>query len=168
LKRQTSTIGDAEGETMTFFSDLGRKTLVADGEHVRAVGWLHPDHPFSRGAVPPEFVVRLKEFMTRPSSRDDDFHFPGFGGIHACEFCGKAHGGGNLGVPSENLLYIFPDMLVHYIEAHDYKPPAEFITALLHSPFRDEDQFQLLSEPFWHLHRQAQERKSLESVSNAG
>ncbi|MBL8793993.1 MAG: hypothetical protein JNM56_08810 [Planctomycetia bacterium] len=61
-------------------------------------------------------------------------------------------------MPAGNLLYIFPEMIVHYIEAHGYKPPAEFMAALLRSPFRDDDEFQLLSEPFWHLHRPAQEK----------
>src|SRR4051812_31838652 len=35
-------------EQMSFFPDLGRKSMVASGEHVRAVGWLHPAHPYTK------------------------------------------------------------------------------------------------------------------------
>jgi hypothetical protein len=143
---------------MAFFPDLGRRSLVAAGEHVRAVGWLHPDHPYTMGSVSAEFLTQLKEFIRRPSLSADDFHFPGIGGLHTCEFCGRAIGGGNLGLPSDNVLFVFPDMVVHYIEAHGYKPPEEFIAAVLRSPLRDTEEFQLLSEPFWHLHKRAQEQ----------
>jgi hypothetical protein len=141
---------------MTYFPDLGRSSYVAAGAHVRAVGWLHPDHPFTKGEVPAEFLDRLKEFQSRPSGRDL-FCFPGSGGLHCCEFCGRVHGGGNVAIPSGELLYIFPSMLLHYVQAHGYRPPDEFIAALMASPFEDTEEFDLLTEPFWHLHRQAQD-----------
>jgi hypothetical protein len=141
---------------MSFFPDMGRKSLVAHGEHVRAVGWLHPTHPYATGSVPGEFLARLKEFIRRPSLSGDDFCFPGIGGLHTCEFCGLAHGGGNLGLPCDEVLFVFPDMTVHYIEAHAYRPPDEFIAALMRSPLPDTEEFQVLCEPFWHLHRAAQ------------
>ena len=143
---------------MRFFPDMGRVSMVAAGDHVRAIGWLHPEHPYTKGEVRPKFVARLKEFIARPSLSRDDFCFPGCGGLHTCEFCGKAHGGGNFGLPCGDVLFFFPDMIVHYIVAHGYAPPAEFVAALLRSPFPDTEEFQVLSEPFWHLHKRAQER----------
>jgi hypothetical protein len=145
---------------MSFFPDMGPVSLVAAGEHVRAIAWLHPDHPYITGAVPTAFLTRLKEFIGRPSRAGDDFCFPGFGGLHTCEFCARAHGAGNFGLPSGDLLFIFPDMIVHYIEVHGYKPPDQFIEALMRSPMRDSEEFEVLSEPFWHLHKQAQEKLS--------
>jgi hypothetical protein len=59
-------------------------------------------------------------------------------------------------LPCDETLFVFPDMLVHYIEAHEYKPPDEFIAALMRSPLRDTEEFQVLSEPFWHLHKAQQ------------
>lgn len=143
---------------MSYFPDLGRKSLVARGEHIRAVGWLHPDHLYARGSVPAEFIARLKEFVGRPSLSGNDFCFPGIGGVHTCEFCGKAHGGGNFGVPCDDILFVFPSMIIHYIEAHEYKPPDEFVAATMRSPLPDTEEFQILSEPFWHLHRAQQRR----------
>jgi hypothetical protein len=29
---------------MIYFADLGSVSMVATGDHVRAIGWLHPDH----------------------------------------------------------------------------------------------------------------------------
>jgi hypothetical protein len=157
-----------KGSPMSFFDDMGHRSMVASGDHVRAIGWLHPDHAYTKGEVSAEFLNRLKELIARPSLHGDEFHFPGFGGIHTCEFCGQAHGGGNFAVPSDNLLFIFPDMVVHYVETHGYKPPAEFVAAVLHSPLPDTEEFHLLTEPFWHLHRHAQERQYQEAINHAG
>ena len=48
----------------------------ASGEHERAVGWLHPDHPYLRGDVSPAFLSRLKEFV---ALSDDSADALGFG-----------------------------------------------------------------------------------------
>jgi hypothetical protein len=41
---------------------------------------------------------------------------------------------GNVLVPSGEILYAAPAMVVHYIEAHNYQPPAAFIEAVLRCP----------------------------------
>ncbi len=143
---------------MTYFPDLGRKSMAASGDHVRAIGWLHPDHPFTRGAVPPEFVRRLKEFGAQSGQSAEALYFGAFGGIHTCEFCGRAHAAGNFGVPSGDLLFVAPEMVAHYVEQHGYCPPTEFIAAVLRSPLPDTEEYQVLTEPFWHLHRAAVRR----------
>lgn len=142
---------------MSFFPDMGTRAFVVGGDHVRAVGWLHRDHPYTKGAVPPAFLTRLNEFISRFSHTGDLFCFPGCGGLHTCECCKAFSGGDNYGVPRENLLFVFPEMIVHYIEKHGYKPPDEFLAAVLASPYPDTEEFENLTEPFWHLHRQAQE-----------
>ena len=141
---------------MSYLPELGRSALVASGEHVRAVGWLHPDHPFAKGDVSKEFMDRLNEFIGSYKN-DDFFNFPGVAGLHCCEFCAKVYGGGNLGLPCGDLLYVFPDMIVHYVEKHSYRPPQEFVDALLSSPLPDSEEFFVLTEPFWQLHNVQQE-----------
>src|SRR3712207_3644799 len=91
-----------------------------------AVGWLHPDHSFPRGAVPPEFVVRLKEIARRWGDSINTLGWGATGGYHTCEFCGKALGTGTFGVPTGNQLFFVPEMIAHYVERHEYAPPAEF------------------------------------------
>jgi hypothetical protein len=138
---------------MSFFPDMGNESLVAAGDHVQAVGWLHPDHPYTKGPVPAEFLARLKEFVARSGDSAESLHFGAFGGYHTCEFCGRSHGIGNFGVPSGDLLFVAPEMVVHYIEQHGYRPPAEFVEAVLRSPLPDTEEYQLITEPFWHMHR---------------
>ena len=59
-------------------------------------------------------------------------------GQHRCEFCDSAQfeipvGNGEIHVPAVNrkLAYAAPQLLPHYVEAHRYLPPAEFIEAVL-------------------------------------
>ena len=139
---------------MSFFPDMGCKSMVAAGTHVRAIGWLHPDHAYDKGEVTAEFLTRLKEFTARSGHSAQALYFGASGGLHTCEFCGRAHGIGNFGVPSGDLLFVAPEMVVHYIEQHGYRPPAEFVAAVFRSPLPDTEDYQVLTEPFWHLHKE--------------
>jgi hypothetical protein len=140
---------------MSFFPDLGYESMVAAGDHIRAIGWLHPDHPYPQGEVSGEFLARLKEFAARSGDSSRALYFGGFGGFHTCEFCGRAHGIANFGVPSDDLLFVAPEMVVQYVEEHGYCPPTEFVAAVLRSPLPDTEEYQIITEPFWHLHREA-------------
>ena len=86
--------------------------------------------------------------MARSSDSARALYFGGFGGFHTCEFCGWSHGNENFGVPSGELLFVAPEMVVHYIEEHGYCPPAEFVEAVLRSPLPDTEEYQLITEPF--------------------
>ena len=143
---------------MSFFPDLGTTTLLVSGDHVRAIGWLHPDHPYTEGQVSAEFLERLKEFVSQSSESASALFFGAFGGFHTCEFCGWAPGHANFGVPDGEILYVAPEMVVHYIQEHDYCPPAAFVRAVMRSPLPESEEYQLITEPFWHLHKAAVER----------
>ena len=143
---------------MSFFPDMGCETMVAGGQHIRAIGWLHPDHSHTEGVVPQDFLARLKAFAARSGDSAEALYFGAFGGFHTCEFCGRAHGIGNFGVPSGDLLFVAPEMVVHYVEQHGYCPPPEFVAAVLRSPLPDTEEYQVITEPFWHLHREAIKR----------
>ena len=138
---------------MSFFPDLGTDSMVAAGDHVRAVGWLHLGHPYTRGRVSAEFLARLKLFVAQSSDSAEALFFGAFGGFHTCEFCGWAHGNANFGVPCDSLLFVAPEMVVHYIEEHDYCPPDVFVSAVMRSPLPESKEYQLITEPFWHLHK---------------
>jgi hypothetical protein len=99
-----------------------------------SVGWLHPDHTFPKGDPAPEFLAKLKEYAKRSGGSTVAFGWGAAGGIHTCEFCGRAHGAVNFGVPAGDRLFFSPEMIAHYVEAHRYAPPAEFIAAILASP----------------------------------
>jgi hypothetical protein len=143
---------------MSFFPDMGCESLVAAGNHVRAIGWLHPDHAYTKGDVSGKFLARLREFAAQSSESAEALYFGAFGGFHTCEFCRQAYGNGNFGVPSGDVLFVAPELVVHYIEQHGYSPPAEFVAAVLVSPFPDTEEYQIMTEPFWHMHRDAVRR----------
>jgi hypothetical protein len=119
---------------MTWYPDLGKKTIVTEGPHVRAIGWLSSEHEFPTGVVPPAVLERVREFCQRWQDGLEALSFGLCMGPHQCELCHSFLASGNVGVPAGDLLYVFPEMLAHYIEAHRYAPPAEFVTAILASP----------------------------------
>lgn len=92
----------------------------------RAIGWLDGAHDFPRGTVSPIFFERLGELASDP--------FEPFtaGGWHDCTVCqfAEARDGRNLFVPSGGFLYVAPVLIVHYIAAHSYTPPTEFVRAV--------------------------------------
>ncbi len=143
---------------MSWFPDMGREAMVAAGDHVRAVGWLHPDHPFPRGEVSPEFVAKFKAFARCGGHCAGELYWGIAMGFHTCELCGNAHGVRNLGVPAGNLLFVAPEMVAHYVEEHGYAPPAEFITAVLASPLPGTPEYTASVAGFRRIHqRQAEE-----------
>jgi hypothetical protein len=99
-----------------------------------AVGWLHPDHPFSEADPTPVFIAKLKEYARRSGASAVALGLGAAGGYHTCEFCGRAHGTANFAVPAGDKMFFSPEMIAHYVEIHRYAPPAEFVAAVMSSP----------------------------------
>src|SRR5262245_26309318 len=115
---------------MSWFPDMGTVTMIDAGDHIRAVGWLSANRPFTKGEVPIEFRDRLREFSQKHIESTDAIGWGIFMGPHCCELCGRFMAGGNFGVPDNALLFAAPEMITHYVEAHQYRPPDEFIAAV--------------------------------------
>jgi hypothetical protein len=144
---------------MSFFPDMGGETMIAAGDHVRAIGWLHPDHEYPRGVVPAECVARLREFVRLAGHCAEALYLPLCMGFHTCEFCQQAHGIRNLGVPAGDVLFVAPEMVAHYVEQHGYAPPPEFVAAVMESPLPGTSEYQDAVERFRQIHlRQREER----------
>ena len=101
---------------MSYYPDFHPATLLGAGDRLRAIGWLHPDHEFSHGAVPDDLLATLKEHI------GSAFQPCAFGGWHDCEFCDNCKGYSNLVVPTRDAVYVAPEMIVHYITDHGYRP----------------------------------------------
>jgi hypothetical protein len=99
-----------------------------------SVGWLHPDHPFPQAEPDEHFLARLEEYVARCPASSRALGFGAAGGFHTCEFCESAHGTANFGVPFGDRIFYAPEMIVHYVEAHHYAPPAEFVAAVMNGP----------------------------------
>lgn len=96
-----------------------------------SVGWLERGHAFTQGAVDEAFVVKLRELLKAPWAPVDVM------GPHFCDLCppGSRFGGvANLFIPSADGVFVAPELLLHYVEAHRYRPPERFITAVLECP----------------------------------
>lgn len=98
-----------------------------------AVGWLHRFEPYPHGSISPAQRAKLAELLADPWN---PFLFLG---SHLCE-CGKSRPGlRNLFIPGPRGVFASPELIDHYIDVHDYRPPDEFLEALeacppMHSP----------------------------------
>lgn len=128
---------------MTHIPDLIAVSYLGLKGPIRAVGWLESSHPFSRGSVDPEFSRRLVGLVERPL----------FGtmmlGIHYCSLCDAEDRIGpdsrssqaELLVPVLDCVYEAPTWIGHYVLAHCYKPPEEFIRAVMTCPEPESQEF---------------------------
>jgi hypothetical protein len=128
--------------------------MVDAGDHIRAVGWLSADHPYDQGEIPSETLVRIREFANLWGESTDALGWGVLMGTHTCEFCRRARRTGNFGVPQADLLYVAPELLPHYVEQHGYRPPAEFLAAVMLSPLPGTPEYRTAAEPFARLREQ--------------
>ena len=121
---------------MAYIPDLDECTYVqVDGHRLVAVGWLDSSEPgwdgFPAGRTPPGLLAALERW-----DRDHPL-LPKFMGWHRCNLdgCtdGQARGASELFVTHAlpGTLYCAPSLVRHYISAHSYRPPEEFVRAVL-------------------------------------
>jgi hypothetical protein len=97
------------------------------------VGWLSADHDFRKGPTSAEFQKNLTEFCSISVWQTR--------GCHGCEFCGArvpvidglSLGSAEIRVFGETCTFACPNLILHYVTAHAYQPPDEFIDAVLSS-----------------------------------
>jgi hypothetical protein len=128
---------------MSYYRDLSTTSMVGSGERLRAVGWLSTDESFSRGTAPEAFVKSLRNNVASACQ------LLAFGGFHTCELCGAYRSAGNLWVPTPDVVYVAPEMIVHYVVDHSYLPPEEFRHAIDACPTQGSPEFMRLLAPFF-------------------
>ena len=120
---------------MTWYKDLKSCDYFGAeaANSLLAVGWLERDHDFTKGNIDKEIYDRLCELLQDPFQ-------PGiFMGIYECDLCqwqfsSKFAGSSNLFVPNGETIFVCPELILHYIDAHWYKPPAIFCEAVKACP----------------------------------
>jgi len=90
------------------------------------IGWLERGYEFQVGDFPEkqEVIEKLKL-----KKRENLYR-----GAHSCEFCDRYEresGNGEYIVMWNKKVYSAPTLIIHYIEIHNYKPPQEFIDAVI-------------------------------------
>ena len=119
------------------------------------VGWLDKTHQFPTGKIKDKNRILYGVYLHCQHAVN---YYRGF---HACQFCENPPdsmmevsyytkkfkvGNGEIFVKGmNNIVYVAPTMIYHYIQAHDYLPPSEFLDALRRggSPF---DEFHKLEQ----------------------
>jgi hypothetical protein len=133
---------------VTYFEDGTSYPFLPPEDHAICAGWLDARREYSRGPVPPEFVAVLSRLC-----RDTVFRTRGF---HYCDLCVPDHerrsdsdyvktvvhdDRGEFAVGSAEIhvqrlgeaMYVTPDMVIHYVVDHGYRPPDGFVEAVLAS-----------------------------------
>jgi hypothetical protein len=127
-----------------FYRDLSPYEYMGAKEpNVYNIGWLDADEPFEHGIVPQEVLLNLLQLSVSPVNETR--------GWHTCPFCHAAppitirSGTGTIQLGDAEVrvrgrdgrVYAAPNLLYHYIEKHGYRPPAEFVEALIALSLRD-------------------------------
>lgn len=146
---------------MAYYKDLSSCDyfeMVYKGP-LTAIGWLEPEHDYARREVDLDFFTKLCQLLQCPWNPDT---FLGFQGCGFCRFsggaetllrlpCGTYRIPGwsrlNLFIPGDGVVYVSPEMIAHYIDAHEYKPPQQFVDAVMDCP--------PMKSPEYHLALQA-------------
>lgn len=100
-----------------------------------AVGFLQRGQDFATGKLPADLAAQLAPFC-RP-----ELTVCPRGQRMACPLCGEritialdgtelALGAAEIRVLGAEDIFAAPDLVVHYITAHNYRPPDEFVTAV--------------------------------------
>lgn len=114
---------------VTFFEDLTPYSYLHPEEELPGtvnIGWLDPKHPFPTGLTSAAFQTKLQQLCQRRMKRTR--------GFHPCYFCKGRHrpqSSAEIRVAGVNKVYAAPELVFHYIVAHRYKPPEEFLEAVL-------------------------------------
>ena len=118
---------------MTSFADLEQLSYFGEeaARSLRAVGWLESGDAYASGPADRIVFDRLCELL------HDAFQPVAFAGTHACTLCRfrpEAQGSRNLFVPGDNFLYVCPELILHYMNVHAYRPPENFCAAVVACP----------------------------------
>lgn len=137
---------------MVWYEDL----YPMEHRAILGVGWLDKTMSYPKDDVDPRFVKKLADLLVDPW-----YPYPTLSS-HRCDFCRFSRGpvfvsiaGRSLRigdkilfVPGDGKLYAAPNMIVHYIDSHEYAPPEEFVAAVLKCPAMDSEAYRKAVEPF--------------------
>lgn len=97
------------------------------GDTLLAIGWLERGDEFATGRMDDRVYRRLGELARQP------WEFFIYRGFHSCSLCqyDGAESTANLFIPGDGVIYACPELIVHCIDAHWYRPPEQFQAAVV-------------------------------------
>ncbi|MFB2894520.1 hypothetical protein ACE1CI_16545 [Aerosakkonemataceae cyanobacterium BLCC-F50] len=151
---------------MTYYEDLSPYAYFGrydpPGLKLINVGWLGEGELFPKGETSQEFKAKLFEFCL------DKYAVNVTRGFHTCEFCSFSDrqqwselcnsygentyclgiGNGEIRIIGQSAIYAAPSLIYHYVVLHSYKPPEEFIEAVLFGPAPGSKEHETLLERY--------------------
>ena len=135
---------------MTWYADLEPCDYFGEPyDEAVPVGWLEATEPYTRGRSEQTLLAKLNAI------RNDSFAPMIFMGPHFCSFClanaeevqaeDVAAGIDNLWIPGDGVVYVTPELVTHYMQAHEYLPPQSFLDAVRKCPTEPADYARALS-----------------------
>lgn len=118
---------------MAHFEDLSPCDYFGEcsSSVLRAIGWLEREYPFTVGRIDEAVFRKLESLLADP------WQPCAAAGLHDCDLClfePERMGTKNLFVPGDHVIFVCPELLIHYINAHGYQPPDVFCQAVLECP----------------------------------
>lgn len=97
------------------------------------IGWLDLEHEFPRGTADASFALILEQ-----ACRTSRYHL--WRGYSMCSICGapidQQGAGAEIRIQGTGCVYASPTALAHYVQAHEYLPPGDFVESVLVSQGR--------------------------------
>jgi hypothetical protein len=137
-------VDNLQQEIVMYFTDLSPYPYtygpLEENALVLCVGWLDDSHEYEKGETPSVFKDRLWKLCS-----ESVFSTMGY---HPCPFCldlpvpvMARHDNEEIPLGSAQArvfgqgskVYAAPNLIYHYVTQHEYKPPDEFIEAVLNS-----------------------------------
>jgi hypothetical protein len=117
-----------------WYEDLTKCDYFADERLnvMTAVGWLEKYKKFPSGKTKKKIYKKLCKLVVEAELWGTS-HYMGYHECNICQFQGFSNNG-ELCIPYKNRIYVSPLSIVHYINAHNYKPPEEFYEAVKQCP----------------------------------
>ena len=117
---------------MAWFSDLSSCAYFGEefAGALKAIGWLERGREYPVGRAEQSIYRKLVALRREPWQPMVSM------GVHECDLCqyeGEI-GSANIFIPANGFLYVCPELITHYMNAHGYLPPDEFCEAVLSCP----------------------------------
>jgi hypothetical protein len=109
--------------------------LPGDAPSLVNFGWLDSNHDYRHGQANPELIERILRLAAKYTNS--------MRGYHRCPFCRDGTqvtmllgnevvylGHAEIRITAGDTTYVAPSLLPHYMDTHEYVPPAEIIWAL--------------------------------------
>lgn len=123
---------------MSYYADLTPYNYRNHSKVELNVGWLEKDHEFNIGEVPVGFIEKLRKYG------EQKFTINNTRGFQLCHLCDEQIVGEAIKCATSSCevrivgthgdVYACPKMIIHYVEAHGYLPPQQFVDAVINGP----------------------------------